>query len=294
MKKFLKVLVVTIFVVFPLRVHASGIAAAITTGITNSAIATILASTEAMHIANQVVNIVEFATTAKSTYDSFVKLYDAEKRALKNIASFVDIRSVEDFVSWTNRTMYLARQEENIYNQMGVRIGNKTYKMHEIDQIPDAMRNSFRDPYEGDFSEEEKRNMWIKLGLTPGNYNYMKTWEERNNKIAKRILTYSDIFADEMEEAAERNENIMDKYRDSDEEGIDINEITKEAHITAMNTEMAIREQTRLMIEMHEYELSKDRMNAILPSPPRRSDFWDESPFGSITGGQGVNNYERW
>jgi len=294
MRKFLRILVVLIFVVFPLRVHAGGIVSAVTTGVTNSAIIALLTSTEAMHIANQVVNIVEFATTAKSTYDSFIKLVDAEKRALKNIASVVDIRSVEDFMSWTNRTMYLAKQEEDIYKHMGVKVGNNTYKMHEIMQIPDAMRNSFRDPYEGDFTEEQVRDMWIKLGLTPGNYNYMKTWEERNDKIAKRILTYSDIFADEMEEAAERNENIMGKYQESDEEGIDINEITKEAHITAMNTEMAIREQTRLMIEMHEYQLSRDKMNERLPTPPRRSDFWGESPFGSITGGQGSNSYERW
>jgi hypothetical protein len=294
MRKFLRVLVVVFFVVLPLRVHAGGLVSAATGAMGDAAI---IAAMEQIHITEMVeyaVMAAEALNTAKNTLDSFKKLVAAEKRALKNIASVVDIRSVEDFVSWTNRTMYLARQEEDIYNQMGVKIGKNTYKMHEINQIPDAMRNSFRDPYEGDFTEEQVRDMWIKLGLTPGNYNYMKTWEERNNKIAKRILTYSDIFADEMEEAAERNENIMAKYRDSDEDGIDINEITKEAHITAMNTEMAIREQTRLMIEMHDYQMSRDKMNENLPTPPRRSDFWGESPFGSITGGQGSNSYERW
>jgi len=293
MRKFFKVLFVAIFFVFPLRVHASGIAAAAAEISGSAAIITAMEQIHATELVQFLATAKKTFETARDTYKNLEKAIEVERKAWNNIRSVVDIRSVEDFMSWTNRTMYLARQEEDIYNQMGVRIGNKTYKMHEIDQIPDAMRNSFRDPFEGDFTEEEKRNMWIKLGLTPGNYNYMKTWEERNNKIAKRILTYSDIFADEMEEAAERNENIMGKYTESSDD-LDINEITKEAHITAMNTEMAIREQTRLIIEMHEYELSKDRMNAMLPSPPKRSDFWDEDPFGSITGGQGVNNYERW
>jgi hypothetical protein len=297
MKKFFKVLIIAFFVVCPSRVHASGLLAAGATIAAEAAgSAAIVAALEQIH-AVEIIKFIstakETADTARDTYKNLQKLIDAEKRSLKNIQSIVDIRSVSDFVNWTNRTMYLAREEEYYYNQMGIKIGNNTYKMHEINQIPDAMRNSFRDPYDGDFTEDEKRDMWIRLGLTPGNYNYMKTWEERNDKIAKRILTYSDVFADEFEEAAERNQNIMDKYRESGDD-LDINEIEKEAHITAMNTEMAIREQTRLMVEMHEYQLSRDRLAAIPPSPPKRSDFWDEDPFGSISGGHGVNNYENW
>jgi len=247
-----------------------------------------------------IAQIAEYAYIIKNTYDTFEttvkqfdKMVDAEKRAIKNIASIVDIRSLDDFMNWTNRTMYLAREEEYYFNQMGVQIGKNKYDMTQIFDIPNALINSFRDPFEGDYTEEERREMWEKLGLTPGNYNYMKTWEERNDKIAKRILTYSDIYADEHEEAAARNQNIMDKYSVSSED-LDINEIEKEAHITAMNTEMAIREQTRLMIEMHEYELSKDRMAATPPSPPKRSFFWDENPFGSITSGHATNSYENW
>jgi len=293
MKKFLKVLVVTLFVICPLRVHASGVIAAGAEAAGALSIIGAIGESTALQIA-------EYAHIIKNTYDTFEnavkqleKLKAAEKRAIKNITSIVDIRSIDDFVNWQNRMSYLAREEEYYFNQMGVQIGKNKYDMTQIFDIPDALLNSFRDPFDGDYTEEEKRDMWIKLGLTPGNYNYMKTWEERNDKIAKRILTYSDILADEHEEAAIRNQNVMGKYTVSSED-LDINEITKEAHITAMNTEMAIREQTRLMIEMHEYELSKDRMAATPPSPPKRSFFWDEDPFGSITSGHATNSYENW
>jgi len=293
MKKLLKVFVVVFFVACPLRVHAVGAAAAAAESLGAAAIVATLEKNHLIEIVEFAATAAETAKTAKDTYENFLKLKEAERKAWNNIRSVVDIRSVEDFMKWTNRTMYLAREEEYYYSQMGVQIGGNTYKMHEIDQIPDALRNSFRDPWDKDYTEEEKRDMWIKLGLTPGNYNYMKTWQERNDKIAKRIMTYSDIFAAEAEEAAERNQNIMGKYQASSDT-LDINEISKEAHITAMNTEMAIREQTRLMIEMHEYQLSRDRMNEQLSTPPKKSDFWGENPFGNISGGQGSNSYENW
>ena len=288
MKKFTKLLIVTLFVVCPLRVHAAGAIAASTAAVI-AAIGT--------HSGVQILQFIEMVKnnvkTVENTLNNVKLLTEAERKAWNNLKSIVDVRSIDDFVKWTNRTMYLAREEEYYYNQMGVQIGKNTYKMTEIDQIPDALRNSFRDPWDRDYTDQEKEDMWIRLGLTPGNYNYMKTWQERNDKIAKRIMTYSDIYADEAEEAYARNQNIMDKYSVSSDT-LDANEIAKEAHITAMNTEMAIREQTRLMIEMQEYQLSRDRMADTPPSQVKRSSFWGENPFGSITSRQGTNSYENW
>ena len=290
MKKFLRFFVVALFVVCPLRVLASGIiGGAISSATEAISSGLIIEELNRIHL----IEIVQFAKTAKDTYDDLQESIEAAKRAWNNIRSVADARSVGDFMKWFNRQLYLEREVEERYNKVSVKVGKNAYKLHEIDQIPDALRNSFRDPREGDFTEQEKKDMWVSLGLSPSNYTYLKTWQERNDKIAKRILTYSDVFADEHEEAAARNRNIMGKYLHSGDD-LDINEITKEAHITAMNTEMAIREQTRLMIEMHEYNLSRDRMFDTPPNQPRRSDFWDEDPYGSITAGHGVNSYENW
>ena len=289
MKKFFRFIVLALFVVCPLRVHAmSAVQAGLLAAIEGTTAATLALQT--IEFANQ---LKEMADTAKNTLAQLWEAKAAADRAIKNIRSVGDIRSIDDFIKWHNRQLYLEREVEYRYDKASVKIGKNTYKLHEIDEVPNAIRNSFRDTFDGDFTEEEKRDLFISLGLAPSNYAYLKTWEERNNKIAKRILTYSDVFAEEHDEAAARNQNIMDKYRVSGDD-LDINEITKEAHITAMNTEMAIREQTRLMVEMHDYQLSRDKMNERLPSPPRRSDSWGDDPFGSITAGHGSSSYEGW
>jgi len=291
MKKFFKFFVVALFVVCPLRVHAAGeIASTIVSAIKGAVdSAGIIKVMNAIHAKE----IIELMNTASDTAEDLEHTIEATKRAWNNIQSIVDVRSVGDFMKWFNRQLYLEQEVEYRYNKVSVKVGKNSYKLHEIDEIPDALRNTFMDPREVDFTEEEKKQMWVSLGLAPSNYAYLKTWQERNDKIAKRIITYSDVLADEHEEAAARNQNIMGKYSVSSKT-LDINEITKEAHITAMNTEMAIREQTRLMIEMHEYNLSRDRMLDTPPNQPRRSDFWGEDPYGSITAGHGVNSYENW
>jgi hypothetical protein len=243
-----------------------------------------------MNVVRQVEHIIEMYNTVKNTYETFQHLYRAEKRALENLKSVVDIRSFSDFMNWQNRQMYLERRAEDIYKGMNVKVGKNSYSLTEIDQIPDALRNTFSDPFNKDFTEEEKRDIYLKMGLTPGNYIYLKTWQQRNDAIAKKIRTYGEIFEEETEEAFLSNQNLIDKYKTSSED-IDINEITKEAHITAMKQEMLLRELIQIMIGMHDYDLSRDKMMKTPPSPPKLPYDVGDRIFGSITEGVGSNNY---
>jgi len=290
MKRTAKIFLIALAIAFPIRAHASGAVVAAGT-------AAIIASDWAM----QVINIVEYVKsaynayeTAKNSYEQLQNMIDAERRALENLRSVVDVRSWKDFMNWSNRQLYLARESEYYYDQMGVSIGGETIKMREIDKIPGALRNEFRDPRNDDYTEEQKRDMWISLGLTPGNYTYLKTWEDRNDKIAERILTYSQIYHDEHEEAAARNKEFIDNYKKVNED-LHQNEIFKNIHITSMTQEMLLREQNRLMVELMEYELSRQKMAATPPSPPGRSHIWDENPFGPISNsGHFVRTGEGW
>lgn len=289
MKRFFVVLVVAFLVVCPLKVNALGIA--------ESALLTSLEATTAWMYAMQVIEfgnqLEQMVLTVEQSFQQLEHMIDSTERAYKNLRSIVDVRSISDFFEWNNRQLYLEREVEMRYNNISVKVGKNTYRLHEIDEVPDALRNTFRDTFDGDFTEDEKRDMFISLGLAPSNYAYLKTWEERNKKIARQIMTYNDVFYDELDLAKERNDNIMGKYQASSDD-LDINEITKEAHITAMNTEMAIREQNRLLVEMHQYTLSRDKIMDTPPTPPQRSRIWGVDPFGSVTEGYGVSNYERW
>jgi hypothetical protein len=253
-----------------------------------------LTETEVMNVIRQVANIFQYIETAYNTYETLMNLYRAEERALKNLRSIVDIRSVSDFVNWQNRVFYLGRQEEQIYSRMGVNIDGKRYGITDIDKIPEAMKNDFKDNYRADFSEEDQYNMFTSLGMTPSNYLYMKTWQQRNDAMAKQIRTYREIHADEAEDAAARNQNIISKYQVSGEE-LDANEIAKEAHITAMNQEMLLRELIQITIGMKDYELSRDKLNEIPPTPPQQPYGAKDKIFGDgITEGRGRRNYSRF
>ena len=236
----------------------------------------------------------QFYQTAVNTYNQFQKMVEAEKRTFNNLRSIVDTRSLADFMNWGNRQLYLARESEHYNEQMGIKIGNNTYSAHDIDKIPAALMNEFSDPFSNELTEEEKRDIWLKMGLTPGNYAYLMAYEDRRDKIAKRIMTYSDIFFDEHEEAAARNRNMINKYGSSNEE-LDINEISKERHITDMNIEMTLREKTRLLMELSEFELSQQEIDSRPPTPTMRSLIWGADPFGSaVPNSNTINRYESF
>jgi hypothetical protein len=286
MKGFFVVLVLSFFAVCPMRVHAVGAAEA--------AIVGVLEANHVLEYAQFLLMVKNTLKAAEDTYEDLQHTIKSTERAIKNLQSIVDVRSLSDFMAWNNRQLYLEREVETRYSDISVKVGRNTFRLHEIDEVPDALRNSLRDTFDGNFTEDEKRDMFVSLGLAPSNYAYLKTWEERNQKIAKEIMTYNDVFYDELEEAKERNENIMGKYRVPGDEPPDINEISKEAHITAMNTEMAIREQNRLLVEMHQYTLSRDKIMDTPPTPFRLSDRWNYNVWEPITEGYGVNSYEIW
>lgn len=286
MRKFLKIIVVLVFLASPVRVHAAGVGSAALAAM----IYIQLQATHLMQVLSFALELRESIKTVYNTYNQLQRMIDAERRALNNLRSIADVRSISDFMTWQNRQLFLAREAEWHFDRMNVRVGGNTYSMREIEDIPNALRNSFRDPFERDFSEEDRRNLLLRLGMAPGNYTYLRTWEQRNNEIARRIMTYSNIFHAEHEEAAMRNQAVMDRYSVVNED-LDINEILMETHVTAMNTEMAIREQTRIMIEMHEYTLSRDRMMDTPPTPPSLSHHWNSNHFDRITEGIGINSF---
>ena len=101
-------------------------------------------------IVSQGINIAQFIyegyqvyQTAMNTWDQLQNMIEAEKRALNNLKSVVNVRSLSDFMNCGNRQIYLARESEYYYDQMGVKIGDNTYKAHDIDKIPGALVNEF-------------------------------------------------------------------------------------------------------------------------------------------------------
>ena len=295
MKHLLKVFLLVFVLSLPVHVHAGGggaVGGAASAVYSALIYAQQLRDSVAMSIA-WAQQYIQMANSIRNSYHQLQHMIELERRALLNLRSLLDVRSARDFMNWTNRQVFLARQSEATFNRMRVNIGGRNYTMRQIEDIPEALANQFRDPFSGSLSESERRRVWTQMGLSPGNYAYLRTWQRRSENAALRIMTYSEILHEEHEEAAARNEQIMRDYsapRSNDNE-IQEREIMMNTHVTLMNTEMAIRDQTRIMVEIAEYQQAMDRKRYAPPTPVRFSDSWGTDPFGSITDGHGTSTF---
>jgi hypothetical protein len=237
-------------------------------------------------------SIAQMVDNVKNTYNQFQLMVEAEKRALRNLKGVLEVSSWEEFMKWHNRQLYLERETEARFMNMGVKIGSKTYTLESIEGIPDALRENFGDGYWGDFTEEQRREMYINLGLAPSNYAYIQTWKQREDRLARRILTAPERIAEENQEAAERNSDLIRRYTEEDET-LTENQIMKNMQVTLSNLEMAARDQALRDAEYYEYVMARDKLSAAPPNPvlvdraSYEADYWEP-----ITAGRGRDEWE--
>lgn len=286
MKKIL--IVFAFFLAFALQARAGGIiGGAVSAGATAAAETALIAEMKL----EQLAVLAEWGKQAQSMAQEIEHLYNqlehmkgATERAINNLQGVLDARSFGDFMSWFNRQLYLEREVERRYNSMNVTVGRKTYSMSEIDKIPETLRNQMSDQWANGLSEAESKRLWADLGLSPGNYMYIQTWKEREQKIAQRVRTMGDILYDELDEAAARNAGLLGQFAASNE-SLDINEISKDQAAILAQIEMAVREGNILTNSLAEEIMALDEKNnaAFLynPSPLTGSNFFFPDILGS-------------
>jgi hypothetical protein len=244
---------------------------------------------QALYYAQSVAQMVD---NVKNTYNQFQLMVEAEKRALKNLKGVLEVRSWDEFMNWHNRQLYLERETEARFMNMGVKIGGNTYTYESIENIPAALRENFGDEYWNDFTPEQRREMYLRLGLSPGNYAYIQTWKQREDRLARKILTAAEILAEENQAAAERNSGLIRRYTVEDET-LTENQIMKNMQVTLSNLEMVARDQALREAEYYEYVMARDKLNAAPPNPvlvdrnSYEADYWER-----ITSGRGRDEWE--
>ena len=295
MKKTIIVLVVLFCLFAPLPVYAGGGGGGGGSAATAAALMQIFVH-DAIYYAldfaeylNMVSNAIE---TARNTKDQFDKMVAAEQRALKNIRGILNVRSLDDFMKWFNRQLYMQREVEARFDRMGVKIGRNTYKLQDIDELPYALRHEFVDRHDRDFTEAEKKEMMVSLGLSPSNYMYLQTWKERNKKIADEVRTFGDVYYEEIDEAARRNNATLSRYTYPND-NLDINEINKDQALIMSNIELALREGNIEENRTQQLILGLMEEGKVGPNPNRLSYHFDEDPFVPITGGRSSDSYRR-
>jgi hypothetical protein len=270
-----------------------GIALAFSSGVhaqmavLDAGVASLLAATKADQLVYYGQSLMEMYNNAQNTYNQFQNLLRAEQRIMNNLKSVANVKSFDDFMKWHNRQLYLEKERESRIPNMGVKIGEKTYKLKDIQEIPDALRQNYGDEYWGDFSEAQRKEMYTRMGLSPSNYVYLQTWKEREKQIADELLTKTDIINDENMEAYANYKETVEKYANDknkpENEKIDSKEIGMDSLMAQIETNKILRGMAYDAAKYNEYLLAQEKLSKNPVPPPRLSDTYNDSPFQPIT-----------
>lgn len=225
--------------------------------------------------------------SAVNTYNQFQNMLRMEKMAMDNLNGIADVKSYDDFMAWYNRQLYLERQSENKFKNIGVNVGGKNYRLEDISEIPNAMKETYIDFWDKEFSDQQRREVWLNLGLTPANYTYIQTWKTRENAIAKSILTKRETVNEEYMKDMDRNKEMLDRI--AEDKNRSEEQKMGEKELLSMLVEVNVANNKKLNdmamdnAEANEMELVRNKQEESPPNPPRLSESWDYSPFGSIT-----------
>jgi hypothetical protein len=244
------------------------------------------AATEAMldQVMYAIQHIQQQVEAATNTYNQFQNLLMQEELALQNLKGAGEIGSWGDLKEWYNRQLYLEQQAENKFTELGVNIGGKNYKIADIEKIPDALAAEADAMFTNDFSEAQRKEMWLTLGVTPANYVYTQTWKAREEALAKNIMTKRAVINEENMAAVERSNEILDALKEDKllppESRMGEKALAELLLETTIDTNLAIRQMAYDQAEFNELQLAEKRKEqALAANPPMLSESWDYDPF---------------
>jgi len=152
---------------------------------------------------------------------------------VNNLSRIGDIKSWDDFMDWHNRQLYLERKTEETFNGMNVSIGNKNYSLWDVEGIAYGVKDTYVDYWDREFTEDQQKEMWLRMGLTPSNYAYVQTWKEREKDIARRFLTAPSVQNEESMEQAEQANKF--KNRLAEDSGLDLDQKISEKELLSLS-----------------------------------------------------------
>jgi hypothetical protein len=200
------------------------------------------------------------------------------KRTWQNLSSLDDVKSYDDFMDWYNRQLYYDRTVKESYNSITVTIGKSNYKLSDLEGwgngLQDALTKKF---WEEEFTEEQRKEMWLGLGLTPANYAYVLPFRQQANDIAKRFLVASDIENAKYMAAMEQNKKYKDKLAKDNLLELDDKMGEKQIQMiiadTAIANNEALRDLIMLMTDMMEMKAAEYYLDQTPSDAPSFSEW---------------------
>ncbi|MDR2716999.1 MAG: hypothetical protein LBB89_02895 [Treponema sp.] len=142
--------------------------------------------------------------------EQVIHMAEMTERAIQNLAS-ADIHSYKDFMDWYNRQLYLERMTIDAFKNANINIGKKNYKFSDAEGITSGIKDTYIDYWDKEFTEEQRREMWLGLGLTPANYAFVQPLRAKAHDIYRQNLFISEVQNEEYKKDMQINKKWTDK-----------------------------------------------------------------------------------
>ena len=240
---------------------------------------------QAVHYAQQAMEWVETAQRFEQQLNHWKFQIN---QAAQNIASARDIKGWDDFTNWYNRQLYLEKKTVETFDNLNVSIGGKNYKITDIEGIVYGAKDTYVDYWDREFTEEQRRAMWLNLGLTPSNYAYVQPFREKGRELSRAFLASSEIqnewYVRNMERNNERQERLAEDKNLADEDKMGEKEVLMELLESSMENNKVLNDiamNQTMQMEMQAVQFYLDQTPADSPSSLSE---WPEDVFRPLVG----------
>jgi hypothetical protein len=238
---------------------------------------------------DQITHYAQEVTEWAKTAEQFIKQVEHWKfqveRTLQNLQGAKDIKSWDDFMSWYNRQLYTERQTMDMFKNANISIGNKNYSLYDLEGIVDAIDNKYVDYWNEEFTDEQRKEMWLGLGLTPANYAYLQPFRQKARELSREAFYASDIqnewYVRNMERNNERLERIAADKNLSEEKQMGEKEVMQLLLESSMESNKVLND----MAMMQAKELGMQAAQYYLDQPQKDDSpfsYWSDKGFGPL------------
>jgi hypothetical protein len=277
MKKFILLLLVVFL--FPLHFsHAQLL-------VLDAAVETVLSYSTTEQIIHYGQQIMEWVETANRFKQQAEHMKFQVERTLQNLKSAGDIKSYSDFMNWYNRQLYLEKQTVDMFKKANISIGNKKYSLYDLEGIIDAVDDTYVDYWDREFTDKQRKEMWVGLGLTPSNYAYVQPFREKARELSREAFYASDIqnewYVRNIERNNERQERMAADKNLPDDQKMGEKEVLQLLLESSMENnkvlnDMAMMQANQLEMQATQYYLDQPQKDDSAFS------YWSDKGFGPL------------
>lgn len=180
MKKFIPLLLVS-FLFLLYSAHAQ-------LAVLDAGASTLLAKSGMEQVAHYTQQVKEWFETAERFKQQLEHWKFQVERTLQTLKSAQDIKSYDDFMSWYNRQLYQERQTMDMFKNANISIGNKNYSLYDLEGIVDAVDDKYVKYWNEEFTDKQRKEMWLSLGLTPSNYAFVQPFRQKARELSREAF----------------------------------------------------------------------------------------------------------